>query len=274
MSPRPRTARELVVAAATHVENFFLEPARPTAETRVSEPPAGSIGRAAPAPAAAYAAPAASQPGATAPRQVIAVFGLARRCGATVVARALAAELAARDAAGAAAVASQARAAGLPLATPAAGRLAGALADVPGARPQAVGRLCLVEGADELALADTARHFAPLLIDAGEAEVGGTLASLADRVLLVARPGVEPALAELAVECVRREGVEPLVVWNRCRGVARQAPPDARQASAAEERLHLPDSRMGAQLALGGRQSRGELGRAVALLADRFEVAA
>ena len=31
----------------------------------------------------------------------------------------------------------------------------------------------------------------------------------------------------------------------------------------------LPESRMGAQLALGGREPRGELGRAIAALADR-----
>ncbi|MET0835251.1 MAG: hypothetical protein ABWY97_00595, partial [Thermoleophilaceae bacterium] len=35
--------------------------------------------------------------------------------------------------------------------------------------------------------------------------------------------------------------------------------------------LPLPESRMGAHLALGGREARGELGRAIAALADRCE---
>jgi hypothetical protein len=185
---------------------------------------------------------------------VVAVFGLARRCGATVVARGLAAELAGRDQAGVAAVASPAAVGGIPLATPAAGRLAGLLEDVPGARTTAVGRLCLVEGADDHALADTARWFAPLVIDAGTAGVDGPAATLADRVLLVAGPQVEPALARVATDCVRRLGREPLVVRNR----------SGWDGAAG---LPLPDSRMGAQLALGGRQARGELGRAFAALA-------
>jgi hypothetical protein len=223
----------VVAAAASQVESFFLEPAEP--------------------------APPAALPVSTGPRPVIAVFGLSRRCGATVAARALAAELAGRDAAGAAAVASPAAVAGIPLATPAAGRLAGALADVPGAFTTAVGRLCLIEGADQHQLADTARHFAPLVIDAGSVGVDSVTATIADRVLLVGGPGVEPALARVAAECVRRVGPPPLIVHNRSSAQDVAGP-------------QLPDSRMGAQLALGGRQPRGELGRAVAALADLCEV--
>ena len=125
-------------------------------------------------------APAASAPPASAPRaveaspprRVIAVLGLGARCGATTVARALAAELAGRDAAGAATVSSKARAGGIPLATPAASRLARSLVDVPRARTTAVGRLCLVEGADPRALRDTAPFFAPLVLDAGGSAIG------------------------------------------------------------------------------------------------------
>jgi hypothetical protein len=228
-----RSPRAVVAAAASQVESFFLEPAEPALPTAL--------------------------PAITAPRPVIVVFGLSRRCGATVVARALAAELAGRDAAGAAAVASPAAVGGIPLATPAAGRLAGALQDVPGALTTAVGRLCLVEGADQHALADTARHFAPLVIDPGSVGVDSVTAVIADRVLLVGGPGVEPALARVAAECVRRIGPAPLVVCNRS---------SARDVAGPQ----LPDSRMGAQLALGGRQPRGELGRAVAALADLCEV--
>jgi len=117
-----------------------------------------------------------------------------------------------------------------------------------------------VEGANEDALADTARHFAPLVIDAGAVKLDGGAAAVADRVLLVAGPGVEPALSGAAAACVRRIGVEPLVVLNRAAGDAVSP--------------RLPDSRMGAQLALGGRQARGELGRAVAALADLCQAAA
>ena len=100
-------------------------------------------------------------------RPVVAVFGLGKGCGATVVARALAAELATRDPAGTAAVACEAKAAGIPLATRAASQLARALAAAPGVATRAVGRLCLAESPDQLALADASRLLAPLVLDAG-----------------------------------------------------------------------------------------------------------
>lgn len=188
-------------------------------------------------------------------RAVVAVFGLTRGCGATVVARALAAELGARDAGGAAAVACDPPAAGVALATPAAARLARALADVPGASTRALGRLCLVGGADPIALADCARHHAPLVLDAGSEALGGSPAALADAAVLVVSRASEPALAAVAAECIARVGPVPLIVLNGGRGGEHAA-------------LALPRSRMGAQLALGGREPRGELGRAVARLAD------
>jgi hypothetical protein len=191
-------------------------------------------------------------------RPVVAVFGLARGCGATVVARALAAELAAGDASGAAVVASQSRGGGIPLASPGAARLARALADVPGASTRAVGHLCLVDCADALALADGARDLAPLVLDAGHEAIGGAPAAVADRAVLVASPRVEPALAAAASACLARVGPDPMVVLNRRR------PADSWAGGAAVE---LPESRVGAQLALAGREPRGELGRAVAALA-------
>jgi hypothetical protein len=224
--------RGLLATAAAAVESFLLEPAEPRLALDPSVPPAQ--------------------------RPVICVFGLARGCGATVVARALAAELATRDPAGAAAVCCEAHPAGIPLATHAATRLARALEDVPGAAPRAVGRLCLVSGADPIALSDTARYFAPLVIDAGSSALGGAPASLADRTVLVSVQGVEPALARVGAACVARVGPEPIVVLNR-------APHDQTGAMA------LPNSPLGAQLALGGREARGELGRAIAELADLCE---
>jgi hypothetical protein len=212
---------------------WLLEPPEPARETVVS----------APAP----------------PRPVVAVFGLAKGCGTTVVARALAAELAGRDASGAAAVHCEARAAGVPLATHAASRLARQLAEVRGAETRAVGRLCLIGGAECGAVADTARQVAPLVLDAGAASLGGVAAALADAVIVVSGPSTEWALAVVAADCLARVGHEPIVVRNRVR-----EPP-----AAAEVAHRLPESRMGAQLALGGREPRGDLGRAIAELADR-----
>jgi hypothetical protein len=218
--------------------------------------------------------PAPPPPESTSPspsrlRPVVAVFGLARGCGVTVVSRALAAELASRDVEGAAAVHCDARPAGIPLATHAAARLARALADVPGADTRPVGRLCLVRGAEHDALADTARHFAPLVLDAGSTSLGGAPAALADRVIVVATAATQPALASVAADCLARLGHEPIVVLNRT--PAESAPDRPPSGWSTRTTHHLPDSRMGAQLALGGREPRGELGRAIAELADLCE---
>jgi hypothetical protein len=254
-APALRGSRGVVGAALQVAGSWLLEPAEPAGEP----------------------IPVAPAP----PRPVIAVFGLARGCGTTVVARALAAELAGRDPAGAAAVHCEARAAGIPLATQPATRLARALADVPGADTRAVGRLCLVGGAERSALADCARHLAPLVIDAGSTSLGGVPAALADRVIVVATPGSEPALAGVAADCLARLGHDPIIVLNRAdscgaRGhpTADAPPPEANgtRSGWSGRRAHpLPDSRMGAQLALGGREARGELGQAVAELADLCE---
>lgn len=230
--PAAQRGRGVLAAAAAAVESFLFEPAEPH--------------------------PQAALPGPPGQRPVICVFGLARGCGATVVARALAVELATRDPAGAAAVCCELRAAGIPLATRAATRLARALEDVPGATSRAVGRLCLVAGADPLALSDTARYFAPLVIDAGSAALGGAPAAVADHTVLVTNQAVEPTLARVGAACVARVGPEPIVVLNR-------APHDQSGSFA------VPNSALGAQLALGGREARGDLGRAMAELADLCE---
>jgi hypothetical protein len=199
-------------------------------------------------------------------RPVIAVFGLAAGCGATVVARAVAAELARRDSTGACVVAGDSKGLGIPLATAAATRLARALDDLPGgARP--LGRLCLVRGADPSSLADALIGRAPLVLDAGSVALGGTPACVAHRTLVVTTPAIEPALARVATDCVSRVGPEPTVVLNRARREG--APPEP--AGACDAPLQLPETRLGAQLALGGRTVRGTLGRAIAALVDRWE---
>jgi hypothetical protein len=222
----------VLASAAAAVESFFLEPAAPLPASDASEP--------------------------VELRPVVCVFGLARGCGATVIARALAAELALRDPSGAAAVACEGRPAAIPLATHAASRLARVLEDVPGTAARAVGRLCLVSGADPLRLADTARHHVPLVIDAGSDAIGGAPVSVADRTVLVTGRDLEPALAKVGAECVARVGPPPIVVLNR-------APHDQPGLFA------IPNSPLGARLALGGREARGELGRAIAELADLLE---
>ena len=190
-------------------------------------------------------------------RPAVCVFGLARGCGVTVVARALAAELAARDSCGAAAVHGGGRPSGIPLATRSATALARVLADIPRAAPRAVGRLCLAGGA-ATRLVDTARHHAPVVIDAGSEELGGAAAAVADRAVIVTSRDVAPALARVATDCIARVGPPPVVVLNR-------APHDQPGLFA------LPNSPLGARLALGGREARGELGRAIAELADLLE---
>jgi hypothetical protein len=216
-------------------------------------------------------APESAAPSPARPRTVITVFGLAPGCGATVVARALAAELAARDPVRTAAVACEARASGIPLATQAASRLARALEDLPGAATRAVGRLCLVQGTDHHVLAESSRHLAPLVVDAGSVPVGGVPAAVADLTILVGTPAVEPALARAAAECLARMRADAIVVLNRARlgGDAHRL--GGGTGPAADAALPLPDARVGAQLAIGGREARGELGRAIAVLADRCE---
>jgi len=234
--PAPRPIAAALAAAGA----WLLEPAEP--------------GR-----AQTLTAPAALRP-------VVAVFGLARGCGTTVVARALAAELARRDAVGAAAVHSDSTAAGIPLATAAAARLARALAEVVGADTRAVGRLCLIDGADRELVVDCARHVAPLVLDSGATALGGAPAALADEVVVVATPAVEPALGSVATDYLGQMDREPIVVLNRVRPTS---PPSTEWIDRAAH--VLPESRMGAQLALSGREPRGLFGRAIAELADRCE---
>src|SRR3954469_10645028 len=171
-------SRGFLATAAAAVESFFID--------------------------SAAAEPAAESARPVELRAVVSVFGLAQGCGATVVARALAAELAARDPAGAALVCSDARPAGIPLATHSAMRLPRVLEDVPRAAPREIGRVCLAGAdpgrADPRKLVATARHHAPVVIDAGSEALGGELAAIADRVVVVAPRDVEPALARVASE--------------------------------------------------------------------------
>jgi hypothetical protein len=200
-------------------------------------------------------------------RPVVAVAGLAPRCGTTTVARALAAELALRDRDSAAIVSTDSLAGGgIPLGTPAAGRLGRAVERSLPARTRPVGRLCLTAvGTEQAQLVDAARDLAPLVLDVTEPARTAIAASLADAVVLVGLPAAEPALAAVLADSLSRVGPEPVVVLNR----------DREEDGRWEGRcaVRLPEARMGAQLALAGREARGELGRAVAGLADALAAA-
>ncbi len=128
---------------------------------------------------------------------------------------------------------------------------------------RACGRLCLVSSQDRAAIAQAARDLAPLVLDVGDPAEASAAAALADCLLIVAAPATEPALARVVADSLAPVGPAPIVVLNRDGGDA------AGHGWAEMEAVTLPESRMGAQLALAGREARGELGRAVSALAER-----
>jgi hypothetical protein len=195
-------------------------------------------------------------------RPVVAVAGVAPGCGASTVARALAARLAVIDPAGAAVVAGALGSPPFAPAARAASRLRIRLGDA-GGDALATGRLCLSRASDIAGLVEAARPHAPLVLDVG----GGAAewAVLADAAVVVAPPQAEPALAELVAESLGAAARKPLVVVNRARA-------DGRWATRGV--LLLPESHAGARLAAAGWEARGALGRAICGLAAVCEEAA
>lgn len=230
--------RGLLATALAHVGAFFVEP------LERSEPPIRIR-----------------------VRPVVAVVGLTSGCGTTTVARALAVELAQRDPTGAAAVAGDARAGAIAPGSGSAARLARAVGTGAAARFRTAGRLCLIGGAEAPALADSLRSLAPLVLDLGHGEPAGIGAAIADHVVLVSPPAVEPALAAVVAASLGRIGPSPLVLVNRL------ADPAGEEADrwAGRAALTVPDSRAGARLALVGRDAGGELASAARALADSCE---
>ena len=80
-----------------------------------------------------------------------------------------------------------------------------------------------------------------------------------DRVVLVASPALEPALAAAVAQTIADVADPPVIAVNR----ASDHGPWLMHAD-----VLVPDSRVGARLALAGREPRGWLGRAVGQLAD------
>lgn len=198
-------------------------------------------------------------------RPTIVVTGAARGCGATTIARALAAELAGRDSSRTAVVAGASARGALPLGTPAAARVARLLAAGAGIDARASGRLCLVEPYDHSRLERAARGIAPLVFDAEPGAAAGGPASLADGVVVVATPAIEPALAALVAESLGRVGPEPLIALTRADD-DRLTP----TAWSGRANLVLPESRPAARMALAGRGAAGSFGAEIAALADLY----
>ena len=192
------------------------------------------------------------------PRPVVAVLGLAPGAGGSTVARALAARLAADDPCAAAVLVTPDSPRPAP-ATAAAARLARALLDrgIDGAR--AAGRLCVVPGTEPLPPIAGLRP-APVVADIAHGAPAEGATALADHVVLVCPPDVEPALAAAVETTLRRAGQYVSLVLNR----VIEEPP-ARLAHA----LLVPDSRVAAQLTLACREPRGALAEAAAELAER-----
>ena len=246
-------AREGLLARAV---GFFVEP---EPATLVQPPPPAS------APSRAVVTP----------RPLVAVCGVRPGCGATTVARALAAELAGRDPLRSAVVAGSDARGALPLGTPAAARLARLVAERTGVEARPSGRLCLAQDSDPPGLERALRGAASLVLDVALRGMAPAAASLADRVVLVAEPATEPALAEIVADSLARVGPRPIIVLNR-------APSDQGAAAAAADRLRappaawgnrahvlVPSSLPGARLALGCRGAGGAFGAAIAALAER-----
>jgi hypothetical protein len=187
---------------------------------------------------------------------VIAMIGLGPRCGTTTLSRALAIELARRDRSGAAIVSASTRGSAQALATAAARRLARAL------RPDsaaAAGRLCLVDPDDPALPGIATSRPAPLVLDVGHGHPPERAIALADAAVLVAAPSVEPALADVVAASLTRGCWAPVVVLNRAVDVG---------AWSSRDVLAVPEARLGARLALAGRDPTPGLARAIAGLAD------
>jgi hypothetical protein len=188
---------------------------------------------------------------------LVAVIGLAHRCGATTIARALAAELAGRDG-GAAVVASPVPPAVVALgSSTAAVRLAEVLTRFERVRP--AGRLCLAVCPDASLLAHEARSVAPAVAEVEPGAPAMGAAPVVDQTVLVASPDLEPALAATVADTIAAVAPPPILVVNR----AADHGPWLTRAD-----VLVPDSRVGARLALSGREPRGWLGKSIQQLAD------
>jgi hypothetical protein len=221
----------LLALVAARAERWLLEPASP--RPSAADPPAEL-------------------------RPVIAVIGLGPRCGATTVARALAVEFARRARGGAAFASAASRGATPALATAPARRLARAL---PPDVAFAAGRLCLVVD-DDPALRELATSRpAPLVLDVPHGRAPEAALAMADAGILVASPRIEPALADAVAASFTRGGEAPATVLSRLAE-------DSGAWSGRRVLVEIPEARLGARLALAGRDPTPAIARPIAELAD------
>lgn len=224
---------------------------RPPDEPRVKRP-ALSLVPDEPEPLAAVGPPDAPL------RPVAAVVGLAPRAGTSTLARALAGRLAGLEPGGAAILATADPPRG-GIAGRAAAGLAAWLGDTGCEAVRATGRLAIV-AADEPLAPLVANRDAPLVADVSHGAPSEAAVALADHVVLVTPPDVEPALA-LAVEgSLRAAGRGVSLVIARA---AEEPPPELGHA------LIVREARLAAQLTLACREPRGALAPAAAELAER-----
>jgi hypothetical protein len=232
--PEPRRGGGVLATALAKAEAWLFEPSEP------------SVAGAAPGPPA---------------RPVVAVRGLARGCGASAVARALAVALAREDPSGASALAGCAVGGGPRLATPAAARLGRALADLGCGGVRASGRVCLLANDDPLA-AVVARRACPVVIDVAQSSPPGESLGLADHVVLVGSPDVERSLAVAVETSLSAAGHSVDLVLSRVEDV---------EAAGLElpGAVIIGESRLAAQVALACREPRGPFAEPIADLAER-----
>lgn len=229
--PAARRGGGFVAAVAVRAERWLLDPASPRPRTLDPEPDQ---------------------------RPVIAVIGLGPRCGTTTIARALAIELAQRDRGGAAIVSASARGQAPAIAMAATRRLARAL---PPETAAAAGRLCLLDPDDPVLRELAASRPAPVVLDVGHGCPPESPFALADAAVLVATPSVEPALADVVAASLTRAGQVPAIVLNRAVDLGPWSERD-------REVLAIGDARLGARLALAGRDPTPGIARPIAELAD------
>jgi hypothetical protein len=238
-----------LAALASQAAGWLLDPAAESAP-RVPEPADPPTVRSLPSAIRSFGSPAPKTPDGSplAARPIVAIVGLLPGCGATTVARALAATLARRDHSGAAILSASGEPERSALAVPAASRLAGRI----GAGAHAAGRLCIADEPSPLL-----SRLAPLVLDVPH---GATPSLPPDLTVLVVPGSAEPALAELAAQALG----EPLSVVNRAADAGRWHPRAFAQ---------LPHSRLAVRLAGAGWEPRGAFGAAIAKIADACEEA-
>src|SRR4051812_32064967 len=125
----------------------------------------------------------------------------------------------------------------------------------------AAGRLCLVDP-DDPAVRELARSRpAPLVLDVEHGRPPQGPVALADHAVLVAGVEVEPSLADVVAESLARDGVPPPIVVNRA------VDPGSWGRRGA---LIIGEARLGARLALAGRDPTPGLARPIGQLADQL----